>query len=109
MRDPALDRAEKGAVLQEQGVRLEDPRVLGAEALLHVPGRGLDLVDGGLGRPAEPLDLGLDLLRLESPLRRGILSRDPEHGTPDGDAGRYGDPGERKRTLHRPIVTVAAF
>ena len=87
VRDPSLDRAEKGAVLQEQGVRLEDPGVLGAKALLHVPGRGLDFASRGFGRAAEPLDLRLDLLRLERASGRGVLSRNPEYGTPDGDAG----------------------
>src|ERR1035441_5166579 len=80
MHDPALDRTEKGAVLQEQGVRLEDPGVLGAEALFHVPGRGLDLIGRGLGRSAEPLDLGLDLLRLESPLRP--IGKSPAYSAP---------------------------
>ena len=108
VRDPALDGADEGLVLQEERVRVEDPGVLGAEPLLHVARGLLDLGDGGL-RPRG----GSARSRRGSPRARACAAATCPRAKPRGRPARRPrrgnrDAGQREGTLHLPIVTTGA-
>ena len=106
--DPVLDAADQLLVLQQHQVHIQQRRSARAAPPWGPSARWCVAGDGSRRPrrcgPPHPLDLGLDLLRLDEVVRDVHPAGRHQHGTPDGDAAGDSEAVDRRRSWSAALV-----